>query len=152
MSKYIIKLDLLQGWEKEESTYIEVDGTEVTHIECHLPDDAAQKDIAIIDLYSGQMPSDTTASDEALANYADIVGFDEEDPEDFDPIVEWPFAGKKAYGFEALCEDDSPMRLMCVEIKSGYLALFSICAKDDETLVDTVQLVERNFRAKATEK
>ena len=76
MSKYIIKLDLPQGWEKEESTYIEVDGTEVTHIECHLPDDAAQKDIAIIDLYSGQMPSDTTASDEALANYADIVGFD----------------------------------------------------------------------------
>lgn len=151
MSKYIIKLDLPQGWEKEESTYIEFDGTEVTHIECHLPDDAAQKDIAIIDLYSGQMPSDTTASDEALANYADIVGFDEEDPEDFDPIVEWPFAGKKAYGFEALCEDDSPMRLMCIEIKKGILCIMSICAQSDEKLVEVIELVERNLRYKNEE-
>ena len=95
MSKYTIHLDLPGGWEKEESTYTEVDGTDVTHIECHLPDDVAKKDLAVVDIYSGLMPSDTTAADEALANYADIVGFDETDPEDFDPIIEWPFAGKK---------------------------------------------------------
>ena len=124
----------------------------MTHFECHLSDDAAQTDLAQIEIFAGRMPSDTTAADEALANYADIVGFDDDDPEDFDPITEWPFAGKKAYGFEALCEDDSPMRLMCTEIKAGYLVLISICAKDDETLVETVQLVERNLRAKAVEK
>ena len=124
----------------------------MTHFECHLSDDAARTDLAQIEIFAGRMPSDTTAADEALANYADIVGFDDSDPEDLDPITEWPFAGKKAYGFEALCEDDSPMRLMCTEIKAGYLVLISICAKDDETLVETVQLVERNLRAKAVEK
>ena len=149
MAKYLISLDLPGAWEKEESTYIEVDGTEVTHIECHLPDDKAQKDIAIIDLYSGAMPSDTTAADEALANYVDTVGFDESDPEDFDPIIEWPFAGKKAYGFEALCEDDSPMRLMCTEIKSGILCILNICAQSDEKLIETIELVERKLRYKA---
>jgi len=151
MSKYTIHLDLPGGWEKEESTYTEVDGTDVTHIECHLPDDVAKKDLAVVDIYSGLMPSDTTAADEALANYADIVGFDETDPEDFDPIIEWPFAGKKAYGFEALCEDDSPMRLMCIEIKKGILCIMSICAQNDEKLIETIKLVERNLRYKAEE-
>lgn len=151
MSKYIIHLDLPGGWEKEESTYTEVDGTDVTHIECHLPDDVAKKDLAVVDIYSGLMPSDTTAADEALANYADIVGFDETDPEDFDPIIEWPFAGKKAYGFEALCEDDSPMRLMCVEIKKGILCIMSICAQNDEKLIEIIKLVEKNLRYKAEE-
>lgn len=149
MAQYIINLDLSGGWEKEESTYIEADGTEVTHIECHLLDDKAQKDTAIVDIYSGQMPSDTTAADEALANYADIVGFDESDPEDFDPITEWPFAGKKAYGFEALCEDDSPMRLMCIEIKKGILCIMSICAESDEKLTEIIEMVEKNLRYKA---
>lgn len=149
MAKYKISLDLKGGWEKEENTYTEFDGTEVTHIECHLGDDNAQKDIAVIDIYSGDMPSDTTAADEALANYADIVGFDETDPEDFDPIIEWPFAGKKAYGFEALCEDDSPMRLMCVEPKSGLLCIMSICAESDEKLTEVIELVERTLRYKS---
>ncbi len=151
MSKYTIRLDLPGGWEKEESTYTEVDGTDVTHIECHLPDDVAKKDLAVVDIYSGLMPSDTTAADEALANYADIVGFDDTDPEDFDPIIEWPFAGKKAYGFEALCEDDSPMRLMCVEIKKGMLCIMSICAQNDEMLIEIIKLVEKNLRYKAEE-
>ena len=149
---YRFTLELPQGWEKEVTHEKDPEGGELTHFECHLSDDAAQTDLAQIEIFAGEMPSDTTAADEALANYADIVGFDDDDPEDFDPITEWPFAGKKAYGFEALCEDDSPMRLMCTEIKAGYLVLISICAKDDETLVETVQLVERNLRAKAVEK
>ena len=149
---YRFTLDLPQGWEKEVTHENDPEGGELTHFECHLSDDAARTDLAQIEIFAGRMPSDTTAADEALANYADIVGFDDDDPEDFDPITEWPFAGKKAYGFEALCEDDSPMRLMCTEIKAGYLVLISICAKDDETLVETVQLVERNLRAKAVEK
>ena len=149
---YRFTLELPQGWEKEVTHEKDPEGGALTHFECHLSDDAARTDLAQIEIFAGRMPSDTTAADEALANYADIVGFDDDDPEDFDPITEWPFAGKKAYGFEALCEDDSPMRLMCTEIKAGYLVLISICAKDDETLVETVQLVERNLRAKAVEK
>ena len=146
---YTFTLELPEGWEKEVSHENDPEGKPLTHFECHLPDDAAQTDIAEIDIYAGSMPSDTTAADEALANSADTVGFDDDDPEDFDPITEWPFAGKKAYGFEALCEDDSPMRLMCVELKAGYLVLITICAKDDDKLVEVIQLVERNLRAKS---
>ena len=148
---YRFTLELPQGWEKEVTHEKDPEGGELTHFECHLSDDAARTDLAQIEIFAGRMPSDTTASDEALANYADIVGFDEEDPEDFDPIVEWPFAGKKAYGFEALCEDDSPMRLMCIEIKKGILCIMSICAQSDEKLVEVIELVERNLRYKNEE-
>ena len=94
------------------------------------------------------MPDDTTAADQALANYADMVGFDEEDPDDFDPIIEWPFNGKKAYGFEALAEDDSPMRMMSIELKKNILVILVVLAKDDETLRQAVKLAERGLRLK----
>jgi len=96
----------------------------------------------------GPMPEDMTAADQALSNYADTVGFDDDDPDDFDPIVEWPFNGKKAYGFEAIAEDDSPMRMMCIEVKKGTLVILVVLAKDDDTLVEAVQLAERGLRLK----
>lgn len=139
-----ITLKLGAGWEITEESYIEQDGSEVTHVECHLPNDAKQTDEALIDMYVGDMPADTTAQDEALANYADIIGW--EDDEDEDPIIEWPFAGKKAYGFEALCEDDSPMRIMCCEIKKGVLLIMNVVGANDERLVDTIQQLERTIR------
>ena len=115
---YDISLKLPQGWVSDLDSYIDESGVE------------------------------TTAADQALSNYADTVGFDEDDPEDFDPIVEWPFNGKKAYGFEAIAEDDSPMRMMCVELKKGILVILCILGKDDDTLVEAVQLAERGLRLK----
>ncbi len=143
---YDISLKLPQGWVSDLDSYIDESGLEITHLSCHLPNDTERTDEALIDVYAGPMPEDTTAADQALANYADTVGFDEEDPEDFDPITEWPFNGKKAYGFEAIAEDDSPMRMMCIELKKGTLVILCILAKDDDTLVDAVQLAERGLR------
>lgn len=145
---YDIILKLPEGWTSESETYTDESGFEVTHFEAHLPNDAKQTDEGLIDVYAGEMPSDTSAADEALANYADIVGFDGDDPEDFDPITEWPFNGRKAYGFEALCEDDSPMRLMCYEPKKGILCIMSLVGKDDDALSQIVDLVERGLRVK----
>ena len=76
------------------------------------------------------------------------MGFDDDDPEDFDPVIEWPFNGKKAYGFEAIAEDDSPMRMMCIELKKGTLVIVVVLAKDDDTLQEAVQLAERGLRLK----
>ena len=143
---YDISLKLPQGWVTDSETYLDESGVEITHLSCHLPNDRKQTDEALIDVYAGPMPEDTTAADQALANYADTVGFDEDDPEDFDPITEWPFGNKKAYGFEAIAEDDSPMRMMCIELKKGTLVILCILAKDDDTLVDAVQLAERGLR------
>lgn len=145
---YDISLKLPQGWVTDSETYLDESGVEITHLSCHLPNDRKQTDEALIDVYAGPMPEDTTAADQALANYADTVGFDEDDPEDFDPITEWPFGNKKAYGFEAIAEDDSPMRMMCIELKKGTLVILCILGKDDGTLVKAVELAERGLRLK----
>ena len=145
---YDISLKLPKEWVSELDSYIDESGVEITHLSCHLPNDKLQTDEALIDVYAGPLPEDTTAADQALSNYADTVGFDEDDPEDFDPIIEWPFNGKKAYGFEAIAEDDSPMRMMCVEFKKGVLVILCILGKDDDTLVQAIQLAERGLRLK----
>ena len=144
---YKISMKLPEGWQQETSVSKEQDGSEVSHLEAHLPDDKNETDKALIDVCLGPMPEDTTAADEAYANYVDMIGFDEEeDGPDFDPLIEWPFQKKKAYGFEAFCEDESPMRVMCVEIKQHLLAVITIIGKDDQSLIDAITLVDRNLR------
>ena len=143
---YNLSLKLSEGWVSELDSYLDESGVEITHLSCHLSDDRARTDLALIDVYAGPMPEDSTAADQALANYADTVGFDEEDPEDFDPITEWPFGKKKAYGFEAYAEDDSPMRMMCIELKKGVLVIICILGKDDDRLVEAVEIAERGLR------
>lgn len=142
---YKLSIKLPEGWQQETETVTEEDGSEVTHLEAHLPDDKAEKDIALIDICLGPMPEDTTAADEAYANYIDMVGFEDEE-EDFDPLIEWPFQKKKAYGFEAFCDDDSPLRVMCVEIKSKLLAIITCIGRDDEALVNAITLVDKFLR------
>jgi len=142
---YKLSIKLPEGWQQETNVATEEDGTEITHLEAHLSDDKAEKDIALIDICLGPMPEDTTAADEAYANYLDMVGF-ADDEEDFDPLIEWPFQKKKAYGFEAFCDDDSPLRVMCVEIKSKVLAIITCIGKDDEALIEAITLVDRNLR------
>ena len=93
------------------------------------------------------MPADTTAEDEAYANYADIIGWDDEDEED-NPIAEWGFQRKKAYGFSGECEDGSIMLLMCVEIVKGGLLICSVVAPDDEEVSRWAKYLEENLRVK----
>lgn len=145
---YDVQLRLPDTWQKEQENYTDESGAEITHIEAHLYNEKANRDEGMIDIYVGDMPEDTTAEDQALSNYADIVGFEDDDPEDFDPIAKLKFNGKNAYGFDALCEDDSPMMFLAQEIKSGALAIICCAAADDEKLKETLQLVERNLRVK----
>ena len=142
---YNISLPLPEGWTSIQESYLEFDGAEVTHLDARLADARTQRDNAFIDIYVGQMPPDTSAEDEALANYADMVGWTDDD-DDEDPIVQWTFNGRKAYGFDAYCEDEMPMRVLCVEIKKGVLAIMSLGARSDEALLDLVALVEHKFR------
>lgn len=143
---YRITFPLPDGWKSRVETLPEMDGMEISHLEAYLPNDVRQSDDAEIDICVGPMPEDTTAQDEALANYADVVGWDDDDPEDFDPLTEWPFQHRKAYGFEALCEDDSPMRVMCVEIRKGVLVVMTLVGKDDDELTGVIQYVESHLR------
>ncbi len=150
--KYSIRLELPQGWKSSVETSLDPDGTEITHLSAYLSDEKAQADISDIDIYLGDMPADGDAQEQAMLNYVDMVGFDEDDPEDQDPLTVWPFSGKKAYGFECLCEDDSPMRVMFCELKKGLLAIISVVAKDDATLAEYVTMVEQRLRVKSVDK
>lgn len=145
---YDIQMQLPAPWEKECSVYTDESGAEITHLEAHLYDEKAERDSAMIDIYVGEMPEDTTAEDQALSNYADIIGFDDDDPEDFDPIAKIKFNGKNAYGFDAFCEDESPMMFLSQEVKTGILAIICCAATNDKALKETLKLVECNFRVK----
>lgn len=149
MATYDILLPLTPEWINEEDRYEEVDGAFITHLECHLPSGDGKSDSAVLDVYVGDMPADTTAEDEAYANYADIIGWDDEDDEE-SPISEWRFKNKKAFGFSGECEDGSIMLLMCVEILKGALLIASIIAPDDEAVGKWAKYIEEKLTVRAT--
>ena len=74
---YKLSIKLPEGWQQDTQVAKEEDGTEITHLEAHLPDDKNEKDLALIDICLGPMPEDTTAADAAYANYVDMIGFDD---------------------------------------------------------------------------
>lgn len=149
MATYDILLPLTPDWINEEDRYEEVDGAFITHLECHLPSGDGKSDSAVLDIYVGDMPADTTAEDEAYANYADIIGWDDEDDEE-SPISEWRFKNKKAFGFSGECEDGSIMLLMCVEILKGALLIASIIAPDDDAVGKWAKYIEEKLTVRAT--
>lgn len=144
--EYRITLPLPEGWNTSVDSFEDECGNPVTHFEAHLPDEAAESDRGMIDIYVGAMPEDSTAEDQAFSNYADIVGFDDDDPEDFNPIYKKKFNGKNAYCFGAFCEDDSPMDFLATEIKSGVLAIICVAAKDEDSLGNLLETVEKGLR------
>ncbi len=145
---YDISLNLSPDWIREEDRYEEVDGAMITHLECHLPGPEEGKYEAILDLYAGDLPSDTTAEDEAYANYAEIIGWDEEEDDEENPIAQWKFQNRRAYGFSGECEDGSIMLLMCVEIIKGGLLICSVIAPDDEKVSKWASYLEANLKVK----
>ena len=134
-----IQLPLLPGWESHQETLLD-NGIELNHLEAYLPDDRKQTDRILVDIYAGDMPEGSGAEQEALNSYRDIVGDDDEDP-----LTVWPFQGKEAFGFEAVCEDDSIMRVMCVETAPGQLLILNIVARDDDLFDQAVGHVEQNL-------
>ncbi|MCQ2180981.1 MAG: hypothetical protein MJY50_02855 [Bacteroidales bacterium] len=143
---YDISLNLPAGWTCEQDTFLDETGYEITHLEAHLRNDRAQADDALINIYVGDTPEGETAEDQAFANYAETVGFYEDDPEDFNPIEKFLFNGRNAYGFQALAEDDSPLRFISQEVRKGVLAIIVFNAKDELTLKQVSDLIEHNFR------
>ena len=145
---YSVDLPLSPAWTVEQDQYEEVDGAIITHLECHLPDKEGV-DQVFLDLYVGDMPADTTAEDEAYANYAEIVGWDESEDEEESPIAEWRFRRKSAYGFSGECEDGSLMLLMCVEILKGALLIATVIAPDETGLGKWSRYIEEKLSVKA---
>ncbi|MBR1576610.1 MAG: hypothetical protein IJ654_09225 [Bacteroidales bacterium] len=134
-----IQLPLLPGWRSQQETLPD-HGAEIFHLEAYLPDDRKQSDIALIDLYAGDMPDGSDAGQEALNSYRGIVGDDDEDP-----LTIWPFQGKEAYGYELICDDDAIMRVMCLEPIPGQSLIINIVARDEDLFDTVVTYVETHL-------
>ena len=145
---YDIKMNLPAGWQKESEVYEDESGEMISHLEAHQYDHEQKVDLAMMDIYVGAMPEDTTAEDQAFSNYADMIGFSDDDPEDFCPIFKIKFNGRNAFGFEALCEDESPMKFLTQEVRKGVLAIICVAAETEERLEEVLSSVEKGLRIK----
>lgn len=132
-------VNLPEGWNTTVET---VDGPEGEQI--HI--ESASNDGRTVELWLGPMPVDSTAPDQALTNYVDMVGFDDDDPEDFNPIEQWEFKGRKAFGFEVYCDDESMIRVMCLEYRKKQLCVASVIAANENAIADTVAFLEKSIR------
>ncbi len=141
---YGINLNLPEGWDSKTVTYKEA-GEEITHLQAFLPDDRIQSDLGAIDIYVGPVPEGSSAEQEAYNSYCEMFGREAAD-EDDEALVVWPFQGHEAFGYEALCEDDSPMRFMAVEPLPGVLAIITVAFRNDLGLQKMIQTVEKDLR------
>lgn len=140
--KIDLSLKMPDRWIVESDIYTDESGVEVTHLEA-----SDNKSGSFIEIHAGPMPDGETAEDQAFVNYAESVGFDDDDEES--PIVKFKFNGKNAWGFEAECDDNKPLRLIAQEVKKGLLAIIIIGASDDAELENISSMVEKNLRIKA---
>lgn len=145
---YDIQLRLPERWLSECDTYEDESGAVITHFEATLPSHKPEVPVAFIDVYAGEMPEDESAEDQAFSNYADTVGFSDDDPEDFNPIFKIKFNGRNAWGFDALCEGDTPMRFLSQEVRKGLLAIIVFGAADEKKLASLHEIIEKNLRIK----
>lgn len=129
------------NWKRTVETVPGPFGTSENHIWAQSPDGKLEFDVA-----EGEMPLDSTAPDQALTNYVDMVGFDNDDPEDYNPIREWTFNNRKAYGFEAWTDDNTRIRVMCQEHHRGRLAVIGIQAASDLDMDKAVAELEKSLR------
>ena len=144
---YDISLQLPEGWNSEIEKYEESEGVLITHLEARRTGADGKGGSASVEVFVGDMPADTTAEDEAYANYAEIIGWDG-DEDDECSVAEWKFMGKKAYGFSGECEDGSIMLLMCQEFSKGHLMICTIVAPDDKEVGGLAEYLGTHLRIK----
>lgn len=144
---YDIKWLAAGGWKCSSDVFTDETGVEISHLEAYLPGPSGEGNKAFIDVYVGEMPQGETAEDQAFANYAETVGFDG-DEDDTCPIVKFKFNGKNAWGFDAVTEDDFPMRFISQEVRRGVLAIIVYCVNSKDQFLPVFELIERNLRIK----
>lgn len=123
----------------ESEVFNDDNGIEITRV-------SASADRDYVDIYVGPMPEGETAEDQALANYAESVGFYDDDPEDFNPIEKFKFNNKNAFGFEGLSEENLPLKIFTQEVRKGVLAVIVVIGRNEKVLEENISLVERGFR------
>lgn len=125
-----------EGWRCSQEEVVEM-GMRSCHLEASCGSDS-------IEAYAGAMPPGESAEDQALYNYAEMVGFDEND--ETSPVLVWKFQGRRAFGFDCLDEDGSSIRVICLEPRAGVLLVVCLYAADDDALESLFKLAENAMR------
>lgn len=109
-----IHLEIPEVWTAETESYTEPDGRV-----CAMMDiSAVEGDPRSIVLSYGPMPEGSDALMEAAGTYEELMG-DTAAETDEDPICEYSFLGRLAFGFEFPTEDGLACNFICAAIGQG---------------------------------
>lgn len=139
---YSITFRAPEGWKSDIRTETDDNGIESVILEASNADSEIQINVC-------DMPGDESAEDQAFANYVEMIGFDEDEENAENPIVQFTFDGKKAYGFAAYDEQEHPMRLFTQEPRRGMLVIYYMSAPTIEKLNAAQDIIERSVRVKS---
>ena len=106
-----VEIKVPETWSAETNIYIEPDGRECSMIEVS----ATEGDPRSIIISYGPMPEGSDALLEAGGTYEELIGEFGPEPED-DPICDYDFLGRIAYGFECPTEDNLACNFICADI------------------------------------
>lgn len=142
-----IEIMVPEIWNVITETYAEPDGRECAMIDIS----ATGGDPRSIVISYGPMPEGSDALLEAGDTYEELIGEIGASEED-DPICEYDFLGRTAFGFEVPTEDGLACNFICAELgseESGCM-LFTILttAKTYEDIDDLLDLIEENISFK----
>ena len=101
-------------WNSHTETYTEPDGRECSMIEIS----AVEGDPRSIIISYGPMPEGSDALMETAGTYEELMG-DTAAETDEDPICEYSFLGRLAFGFEFPTEDGLACNFLCAAIGQG---------------------------------
>lgn len=139
---YKIDFRLPEGWTSFLENYDDESGVEISHLEARKV--VGGRDVILVDVYAGPMPEGETAEDQAFANYADTIGFDDDDEQN--PIVKYKFNNRNAWGYDGVTEEECPMRFLAQEVRKGVFAIIVFYADTEDILNETFSLLERSLR------
>ena len=144
-----LELKVPEIWTVETNTYIEPDGRECSMIEVS----ATEGDPRSIIISYGPMPEGSDALLEAGGTYEELIGEFGPEPED-DPICDYDFLGRTAYGFECSTEDNLACNFICADIgtqdklETGTgckLLTILTTARTYEEIDELLDLIEENI-------
>lgn len=144
-----VKLCVPEIWEVITEAYREPDGRECVMIDIS----ATGGDPRSIVISYGPMPEGSDALLEAGGTYENLIDEIGPEPED-DPICEYDFLGRTAYGFEVPTEDGLACNFICAEIGTQVeietatgcrLLTILTSARTYEEIDDLLDLIEENI-------
>lgn len=143
-----VTLSIPEIWTADTETYTEPDGRECAMIDIS----ANGGDPRSIIISYGPMPEGSDAFMEAEGTYEELMADTEAGMEE-EPICEYDFLGKTAFGFEFPTEDGLACNFICVETDGSNqdetecrLLTVLTTAKTFEDIDDLLDLIEENIK------